>query len=282
MIKNPQVFISKSFDDLRVQDMLFLHEAAKTGRVVVFLWSDELVQQQTGRMPVFTLEERKYLLQATRFVDRIEILDRLPERSGIPSFSGADSIWFVMPGDDDPQKRRFCLEQGIQYKVHVSPNRLPLFSYVPLVPETLNKKVLVTGSFDWLHSGHVRFFEECAALGDLYVIVGHDDNIRLLKGERHPMFPQRERLFMVQSIRFVRRAVISTGHGWMDAAPEIELIQPDLYVVNQDGDVEQKRLFCQEKGIEYIVLRRLPKPGLPPRQSRQLRRILGKQDGVKD
>ena len=50
--------------------------------------------------------------------------------------------------------------------------------------------VIVTGCYDWFHSGHVRFFEEVSAYGDLYVIVGHDANIRLLKGDGHPLFSQ--------------------------------------------------------------------------------------------
>ena len=77
---------------------------------------------------------------------------------------------------------------------------------------------------------------------------------------------------MVQSIRYVSRAFISSGHGWMDAAPEVDLIHPDIYVVNEDGDLDEKRRFCQERGIEYLVLKRLPKPGLPTRRSTDLRK----------
>ena len=50
--------------------------------------------------------------------------------------------------------------------------------------------MIVTGCYDWFHSGHVRFFEEVSELGDLYVVVGNDANIRLLKGEGHPLFPE--------------------------------------------------------------------------------------------
>lgn len=85
---------------------------------------------------------------------------------------------------------------------------------VSLVNST-RKKVIVTGCFDWLHSGHIGFFEEVSELGDLYVVVGHDANARLLKGEGHPLFSQKERRYMVQSIRFVRQALISSGNGWM-------------------------------------------------------------------
>jgi hypothetical protein len=41
--------------------------------------------------------------------------------------------------------------------------------------------------------------------------------------------------------------------------------------VNEDGDRPEKRQYCEAHGIEYRVLKRLPKPGLPRRQSRELR-----------
>jgi hypothetical protein len=72
-------------------------------------------------------------------------------------------------------------------------------------------------------------------------------------------------------VRFVRQALISSGHGWMDAEPEIAVIKPDIYAVNEDGDVPEKRAFCKKHGIEYVVLKRIPKAGLPKRQSTDLR-----------
>ncbi len=131
--------------------------------------------------------------------------------------------------------------------------------------------MVVTGCFDWLHTGHIRFFEEASALGDLYVCVGSDANVHFLKGKGHPFFSQDDRRYMVQSVRTVRQALITSGQGWMDAEPEIARIRPDYYVVNEDGDNEVKQAFCRQHGIEYVVLRRLPRPGLPPRESSALR-----------
>ena len=41
----------------------------------------------------------------------------------------------------------------------------------------MNKKVFVSGCYDLLHSGHVEFFRQAAAYGDLYVGIGSDDTI---------------------------------------------------------------------------------------------------------
>jgi len=131
--------------------------------------------------------------------------------------------------------------------------------------------VIVSGCYDWLHSGHVRFFEEVSGLGDLYVVVGSDENVRFLKGDGHPMFGQDERRYMVQAVRYVTRALVSTGWDWLDFAPQAEEVKPDLFAVNEDGDRPEKRQFCLEHGIEYVVLKRLPKEGLPRRESTILR-----------
>ena len=129
----------------------------------------------------------------------------------------------------------------------------------------------MTGCYDWLHSGHIRFFEEASAYGDLYVAVGNDANVRHLKGEGHPLFTQEERRYVVQSIRYVKQAVITLGMGWMDAEPNVEIIKPDIYLVNQDGDKPEKVEFCAKHNLEYVVLKRTPKEGLTARSSTNLR-----------
>ena len=131
--------------------------------------------------------------------------------------------------------------------------------------------VIVTGCYDWLHSGHVRFFEEVSELGDLLVAVGNDANVRHLKGEGHPLQTQDERRYMVGAIRYVTQALVTSGHGWMDAEPDIARLKPDMYAVNEDGDVPEKRAFCAGHGLEYVVLKRTPKAGLSRRSSTDLR-----------
>lgn len=56
-------------------------------------------------------------------------------------------------------------------------------------------KVLVSGCFDLLHSGHVEFFRAAAQHGELYVRIGSDANIMALKHHR-PMYSEKERLFL--------------------------------------------------------------------------------------
>ena len=270
------VVVTGGFDDMRSQDVRFLQEAARLGPLSVLPWSDALCRTLTGAEPKFPQSERLYYLQALHYVQRVHIVDQLADADALPSVPDVTpQIWAVPDTQDTPPKRAYCREHGLDYHV-VTEDQLAGFpEHAPLADiasaQTARKKVLVTGCYDWFHTGHIRFFEECSELGDLYVVVGHDANIRLLKGEGHPMLNEDERRYMVGSIQYVTQALISTGSGWMDAAPEVARLQPDIYVVNEDGDKPEKRQFFAEHNLEYVVLERLPKPGLPRRESTHLR-----------
>jgi cytidyltransferase-like protein len=129
-----------------------------------------------------------------------------------------------------------------------------------------SKKVLVSGCYDLLHGGHIVFFKTAAAFGDLYVSIGSDENLYLLKGKR-PVFSEVERLFIVKSIKYVHDAFIATGVGILDFEPDIKRIKPDIFVVNNDGHTTDKESLCKKLGIEYVILDRIPEPGLPERSS---------------
>ena len=119
------------------------------------------------------------------------------------------------------------------------------------------KKVFVSGCYDLLHSGHVEFFRQAAQYGDLYVGIGSDATILGYKHHK-TVYSEQERLFMVKSIRYVKDAFINEGSGIMDFVPTVERIKPDILVVNEDGGNDDKKNFCKEHGIEYIVLQRVP------------------------
>lgn len=132
------------------------------------------------------------------------------------------------------------------------------------------KKVFVSGCYDMLHSGHVAFFKEASKYGDLYVGIGSDKTIEELK-HRKTVYSEKERLYMVKSIRYVTDAFINPGSGVMDFVETVDKVEPDIFVVNSDGGSETKRRFCEERGIEYVVLEREPDAGLEARSTTSLR-----------
>ena len=264
------VVVSGGFDDIKSRDLRFLEAASNLGELAVLLWPDATLQQFTGKAPKFSLAERKYFLDAVRYVSRVVEADGTDSFDLLPKNLRAD-IWADVEATASPAREKFAAENKIARHVF-KVDELKCFPEPPPMPSAPGrKKVIATGCYDWFHSGHVRFCEEVSAHGDLYVIVGHDANIRLLKGEGHPLLPQDERRYVVGSIKFVKQALISSGAGWLDADPEIKRLKPDIYAVNEDGDKGGKREYCQQNGIEYLVLKRTPAPGLPRRSSTDLR-----------
>lgn len=134
------------------------------------------------------------------------------------------------------------------------------------------KKVMVSGCYDLLHTGHVKFFKEAAALGDLYVSVGSDACVTQLK--KKPMFPEQERVYFVNAIEHVHEAFVCQGMGDLDWVDALQVVQPDIFYVNEDGDRPGKREACEKHGVEYIVAARTPEEGLEARSSTDIKASL--------
>jgi len=133
------------------------------------------------------------------------------------------------------------------------------------------KKVFVSGCYDLLHSGHVEFFRQASQYGDLYVGIGSDATILGYKHHK-TVYSEQERLFMVKSIRYVKDAYINAGSGILDFLPTLDIVKPDILVVNSDGGNDDKRRLCEERGMEYVVLERDPHEGLKARSSTDLKK----------
>jgi len=131
------------------------------------------------------------------------------------------------------------------------------------------KKVFITGCFDMLHSGHVRFVEKAAEFGDLYIGVGSDKTIKKLKG-RLPIYTQEERKYMLSTLKGVKCCFVNSGSGIIDFLKELDSVKPDIFIVNEDGNTQTKSEICRNKRIKYIVLRRQPHAGFQRRSTTNL------------
>jgi FAD synthetase len=265
-----RVVVSAGLDQFGSADFRFLEEAARLGELHVLLWPDEAIRAIAGREPRFPLAERKYVIGASRHVTTVQVAKSPVPPDAVPALASIKpDLWVIREPDDTPAKRSFCAAHGLACRV-LTARDLAGFPEPP-PPPSARDKVIVTGCFDLFHSGHVRFFEEVAGLGELYVVLGRDENVRRLKGPGHPLYPEAERRYLVASVRHVAQALIATGMGWLDAEPEIVRLQPAIYAVNEDGDRPEKREYCEKHGIRYVVLKRQPKPGLVRRTSTDLR-----------
>jgi cytidyltransferase-like protein len=268
------VLVTGTFDDLRARTFRFLEEAAKLGEVLAGLRTDAAVRAVEGREPKLPFEERAYILESLRSVSRVVPLDGPPPES-VPRLCRSEGLsdWAVTEVMDAPETRALAAACGLVLRPvgAAAVGTVPPPGPLRVDPSPARDRVVVTGSFDWLHSGHIRFLEEAAGYGDVYAGVGSDANIRRLKGPKHPFFPEAERLYLVGAVRHVVRGFVPSGAGWLDAGPELPIVKPRFYIVNEDGDRPEKRRACERAGIEYVVLRRAPRPGLARRDSTTLR-----------
>jgi FAD synthetase len=93
------------------------------------------------------------------------------------------------------------------------------------------KKVLVFGTFDGLHLGHVNFFEQAKKLGDyLIVVVARDVTVNEVKGH----FPKRSELLRLKAVKqckLVNEAILGNIGNPYEI---IKKIKPDIIGLGYD------------------------------------------------
>ncbi|MFW9824348.1 MAG: adenylyltransferase/cytidyltransferase family protein [Candidatus Thorarchaeota archaeon] len=118
------------------------------------------------------------------------------------------------------------------------------------------KKVLIAGTFDILHPGHIYLINEAAKLGDVYVVVATDKNREIYSGEA-PIIPEEQRLAVMKSIKNVKDAKL--GRHDNDTLKTVEEIQPDIVLLGPDQKYSIKILKkgLAERGLNNVEVRRL-------------------------
>ncbi|HEU5347039.1 MAG TPA: adenylyltransferase/cytidyltransferase family protein, partial [Ktedonobacterales bacterium] len=72
--------------------------------------------------------------------------------------------------------------------------------------------VVVTGVFDLLPIGHLRFLESARHLGDTLIVGVEDDaRVRRWKGSSRPIMTQDDRCELLTALRVVDRVFLITG-----------------------------------------------------------------------
>ena len=70
------------------------------------------------------------------------------------------------------------------------------------------KTVMVFGTFDLVHLGHIHLFRQAKRLGDeLLVVVARDETVRRVKGRR-PYHSERERVALLRHIDLIDQVVL--------------------------------------------------------------------------
>src|SRR5262245_50234371 len=85
--------------------------------------------------------------------------------------------------------------------------------------------VLAGGTFDLFHRGHIKALRNLRNFGDTVVIaVSTDIRVRERKGPARPILNQRQRLAIVNAIRYVDYALLSPPPKATEAPPTIRIL----------------------------------------------------------
>jgi len=116
------------------------------------------------------------------------------------------------------------------------------------------KQVVIAGTFDILHPGHVFLISEAAKLGEVTVVIARDENVLRAKG--HPVIvPAKQRLFMVQALKGVSKAIL--GNPGPDFLSIVEELNPDILLLgpNQQMSVDEVQDRLRQRGLKSKVMR---------------------------
>ena len=113
------------------------------------------------------------------------------------------------------------------------------------------KKIFTNGCFDVLHRGHFELLKYCKSLGHVVVGLNTDDSIKRLKGDTRPFFSQKDRVFMLNSCKYVDEVVLFDEDTPYNL---IKMIKPDIVV--KGGDYKKEDVvgnnLCEVRIFKYV------------------------------
>ena len=120
----------------------------------------------------------------------------------------------------------------------------------------IKKRILVAGTFDLIHAGHIYLINEAAKLGEVYIVVATDKNRELFSGER-PIISQEQRLEVIKNLKNVKDARL--GRSDNDTLKTVQEINPDIILLGPDQkySIEILKKGLEDKGLNHIEVKRL-------------------------
>lgn len=114
-----------------------------------------------------------------------------------------------------------------------------------------DKIVLVTGTFNLMHPGHVRLLEFCSKFGKVTVGINSDQYLIEKYGKDNTV-PLKDRVFVLKSSKYVNEVVAFSER---EPSELIKKIKPDFYVKGPDyknKNIPEDRILNQ-LGIKKII-----------------------------
>jgi len=114
------------------------------------------------------------------------------------------------------------------------------------------KKILVNGTFDIVHPGHLALLNYAKSLGDFLVVaIDSDRRVRELKGSDRPINNESERRVLLENLRAVDEVRI------FDSDQELVDIVAECAIMVKGSDYRGKTIVGQEVCRELIFFERI-------------------------
>lgn len=121
------------------------------------------------------------------------------------------------------------------------------------------KKVFVSGCFDILHAGHIKFFEEAKSLGDHLTVCIASDRVLKLYKHKSSSIDINHKVRIISSLRTVDEVLIGDDIDsiGLNFKTHFLLRKPDILAVTEDDTFEEeKKLLCIQYGCKYVKLKK--------------------------
>jgi D-beta-D-heptose 7-phosphate kinase/D-beta-D-heptose 1-phosphate adenosyltransferase len=113
--------------------------------------------------------------------------------------------------------------------------------------------VFTNGCFDLLHAGHLQLLSFARAQGDVLIVgINSDRGVRMIKGERRPIYPATERARILAAMEMVDHVVVFDDQR---AEQIIRQVRPDVLVKGADwrGQPLDGQDFVESSGGQVLL-----------------------------
>jgi FAD synthetase len=114
-------------------------------------------------------------------------------------------------------------------------------------------KVLVAGTFDIFHLGHLYFFKEAKKCGDKLIVIVGSDSITKKNGKKL-IHNQKERAEIIKHLKIVDEVVLGKKRNVIE---NIKKIKPDVVCIGYDQKLPLEiETFCKENKIKLTRIKK--------------------------